>query len=376
MFGTTVGQGIGSNIPSQLTKRKPSKKAKKNIPRYHDYIADYGGCGHWRMLWPQMILNSLQSTIGSNTSAMILDDQFYRDLTSVKIQRQVTPNQLKFVKILREKANRLGFKLIYDIDDIFVIEDIPKYNAFRTAYEDPKLQQSAKEIMSLMDVVTVPSEPMKQYYSKFNNNVQLLKNYPPRFWLDGYYNHDNVMKSLVSSKRPRVVYSGSTAHFDVRNNNNGVDDFSHVVPLVQKTTDKYEWVFIGALPPNLKPLLRAGKIKLYEWCNIYNLPAFVSTLKAHAFIAPLNDNVFNRCKSDIKIIEAGGFGIPCICQDIVTYKEAPLKFKTGDELGDQLHTIFNNESTYSKHSKKYNNITKQRWLDDNYSNHINLISKK
>ena len=103
MFGTTVGQGIGSNIPNQLTERKPLKKAKKYLPRYHDYIADYGGCGHWRMLWPQMILNSLQSTIGSNTSAMVLDDQFYRDLTSVRVQRQVHQINLSLLKSSAKK---------------------------------------------------------------------------------------------------------------------------------------------------------------------------------------------------------------------------------------------------------------------------------
>lgn len=375
MFGTTIGAGRGNNIPNQITQVSKKQKKSKSM-RYHDYIADYGGCGHWRMLWPQMIINSTQKAIGSNTSAMILDDSFYRDIASVRLQRQVTPTQLKFVRFLREKADRFGFKILYEIDDIFVLEDIPKYNAFRKAYEDPELQKSAKEVVSIADLVTVPSQTMKEYYSKYNSNVHVLQNYPPKFWLDGYYDQSDVVSSLASATRPRIVYSGSTAHYDVKNKNKGVDDFSHLIDLVKNTTDKYEWIFIGGLPPPLHQLYKSGKIVLHEWCNIYNLPAFLSSLHVNAFIAPLYDNAFNQCKSDIKIIEAGGLGVPCICQDIVTYANSPLKFTTGDDLADQLNLILNDVSLYTKYSREYNEITNQRWLDDNYEKHLKLFGKK
>jgi len=373
MFGTTVGQGVGSQVPNQMKKTSQKKKKPLDV-RYHEFLADYGGCGHWRVIWPQMILNSTQSIIGSHTSSMILEDSFYRGLNSVRLQRQVTPVQLKFVKHLRTLSDRHGFKLIYEVDDIFVLEDIPKYNSFRTAYESPKLQESAKQIISMVDLVTVVSEPMKSYYSQYNKNIQIVPNYPPKFWLDGHFDPSSLIESAMSTTRPRVMYSGSSAHFDIQNNNNGVDDFSHLVDAVIKTADKYHWVFIGAIPPPLHGLYRDGKLELHEWCNIYNLPAFISTLNINAFIAPLHDNVFNQCKSDIKIVEAGGFGIPCICQDIITYKDSPLKFKTGDELIDTLDYVLSDIDVYSKYSREYNNITKSRWLDDNLDKFTKIFS--
>ena len=47
MFGTTVGKSVGSKIPNQV---KSTNSKKKKQPRFHDYLADYGGCGHWRLI--------------------------------------------------------------------------------------------------------------------------------------------------------------------------------------------------------------------------------------------------------------------------------------------------------------------------------------
>ena len=375
MFGTTIGSSIGSNIKQEVVYKQ---KKKNQQPRYHEYIADYGGCGHWRLLWPQMLLNSTQKIVGSNSSTMILEDTYYKGLSAVRVQRQVTPVQLDFIKVIKEKSKRLGFKLLYDIDDIFVLEDIPKYNAFRGAYDNAKLQASAKKIMSMADTVTVPCEEMKSYYEQYNKNVKIIKNYAPKFWLDNLYDKDKVLQewgNTTKKKKPKIMYAGSAAHYDVKNNNNGIDDLSHVLDVIRKTKNDYEWIFMGAIPPGLTDLARAKKITVYTWQNIYNLPRFVKDLNVNIFIAPLNDNVFNRCKSDIKILEAGAYGVPCICQDLPTYKQSPLKFNTGDELHDHIKSLLGDVDVYMNMSKKYNDILQDRWLDDKLDEYMDLFKK-
>lgn len=373
MFGTTVGSSIGSNVNKKVVY-KQSKKPR--TPRYHDYVADYGGCGHWRMLWPQLLLNSTQKAVGSNSSTMVLEDSFYRGLSAVRAQRQVTPQQLDFMKLVKDKSNRLGFKLLYDIDDIFILDDIPKYNAFRKAYDDKKLQESAKTILGMVDKVTVPCEQMKEYYEQYNKNVSVVQNYAPKFWLDNLYDTDKVYQewsNITKDKKPKIMYAGSTAHFDIKNLNNGVDDLSHVVDMIKKTKNDYEWIFMGAIPPRLHDLAKEKKITVYTWQNIYDLPRFVKDLNVNIFIAPLNDNIFNRCKSDIKILESGAYGIPCICQDLPTYIHSPLKFTTGAELHDLIKQLMNDVDLYMSMSKKYNDILQDRWLDDHMDKYLNLI---
>jgi glycosyltransferase involved in cell wall biosynthesis len=50
---------------------------------------------------------------------------------------------------------------------------------------------------------------------------------------------------------------------------------------------------------------------LFEYCEGYN--------EMDVVLAPLADNEFNRCKSQLKMIEAGYFGRPVICSEVIPY---------------------------------------------------------
>jgi hypothetical protein len=59
------------------------------------------------------------------------------------------------------------------------------------------------------------------------------------------------------------------------------------------------------------------------------------------FIAPLQDNNFNKSKSDIKFVESAILGTPCMCQDLVTYSSAPdfLRLTTAEDLEDKIQKL-------------------------------------
>ena len=81
--------------------------------------------------------------------------------------------------------------------------------------------------------------------------------------------------------------------------------------------------------------------------------------------APLIDSNFNRAKSDLKFIEGCCMGLPTICQDMVTYKNAFHKFKTGSELIDQIKFLTKDRKKYIAESKKARRFGETRWLEDN-----------
>jgi hypothetical protein len=85
-------------------------------------------------------------------------------------------------------------------------------------------------------------------------------------------------------------------------------------------------------------------------------------------IAPLQDNPFNKSKSDIKYIEACILGIPVICQNMVTYKDAMLKFNSGDELLDMIASTLKNKPKYRKMSLDMRAVGETRFLE----NHDNI----
>ena len=391
MLQTTTGiaQAHGSIIghPSDLFDHKKPEKKFSVTPPEHDldrslnYYADFSGCGHWRMIWPEILLNGYQKCIVHGSTAMILDPRHYDHIKTVRVQRQASNAQVDFVKFLRSiKSSRNNFNLIYEIDDVLFHEDIPKYNKFRAAFVDPEIRNAALSIMNMCDEITVTCDYMKEYYKQKTNhpNITVIQNYMPRFWMDCFYDEKqlsiNYDKSIKKRKRPRVLWAGSGAHFDVTNDTNFNDDFRHVIESVIKTRKKYQWVFLGAYPLLLKSYVTAGDIEYHPWASIYEYPRVKHSLKTNVMVAPLQDNPFNNSKSDLKYIEGSAFGQPVICQDISTYSNALHKFNTGDEMIDQIDNVLKDKTIYMKSCRKARASISDRWLEDNIQKYAELYS--
>ena len=110
--------------------------------------------------------------------------------------------------------------------------------------------------------------------------------------------------------------------------------------------------------------------------RLYTYPEKIASLNVNAMVAPLQDNTFNKAKSDLKLIEASCYGIPIACQDLVTYADAPFKFKTGDEMIDQLDDILGKKGRYMNLSAKFRKIAEDRWLelDKNIDKYVELYT--
>ena len=355
-----------NNIKPQINQ-KLEKSPETQLPRFLNYYADYSGCGHWRMIWPEQVMNAHNKAVVHGTTVMNLDIRSYTQAKAVRIQRQATPNQLEFVKWLRKLSDQQGFRMIYEIDDICFHEDIPDYNKYKTAFTDPKIRQSSQAIMEMCDEMTVTCPFMRDYYaSKTNNkNVTVIPNFMPKFWIGGKSDINRTMESYEKNKRkPRILYAGSGAHFDVENRTKFRDDFEHVNQVIRQTVDKYQWVFMGAHPLPIRDLIQNGKVEFHPWKRLYEYGQGLYDLNVNMVVAPLQDSTFNRAKSDLKYIEACALGLPIACQDICTYENAPIKFTTGDEMIDQINTTLSDRKRYKSLCKKASQYADTRWLED------------
>ena len=356
------------NQPVQFQQPvKPPEPNENQLPRFLNYYADYSGCGHWRMIWPEQVMNAHSKACVHGTTVMNLDERYYVQTKGVRIQRQATPQQLQFVKWLRQLADKNNFRLIYEIDDICFSEDIPDYNKYKTAFTDPTIRQSAQEMMSICDEITVTCPFMRDYYrdKTGNKNVTVVPNFMPKFWIDRFYDNSRSMESYDRNKRkPRILYAGSGAHFDVEQRVKFKDDFHHVNDVIRKTVDKFQWVFLGAHPLPLMDLVRSGKVEFHPWKKLYEYGKGLYDLNVNMLVAPLQDNIFNRSKSDLKYIESCALGLPIACQDMCTYENAPIKFKTGDEMINQIEYTLQDRKRYKALCRKGRQYADTRWLED------------
>ena len=361
-----IKTGLPFGLNQQPKPPPPPQPKELNLPRFLNYYADYSGCGHWRMIWPEQVLNAHTKAVVHGTTVMNLDPRYYVMAKSVRIQRQATKQQLEFVKHLKEISKQNGMRLIYEIDDICFKEDIPDYNKYKPAFENPEIRESSQAIMSLCDEITVTCKFMKDYYTEKtgNKNITVIPNFMPKFWMGNYFDLKKNMDNLDKyKKKPRILYAGSGAHFDVDNRVKQKDDFHHVVEIIRKTVNKYQWVFLGAFPLPLMDLIKGGKIEFHHWKRLYDYPESISNLNVNMMVAPLQDNVFNKSKSDLKYIEACAYGLPIACQDIVTYENAPIKFKTGEEMIDQIDLTLGDVNKYKSICKKGRQYADTRWLE-------------
>lgn len=349
------------------TDSPPVSMPGSDLMRAVYYGADLGGCNAYRMGFPAFYMNYNEKAIINELSSMVIDPRFYNGLSSVTFQRQASDVQKAFLKFIKSGARELGFKIIYEIDDIVFKEDIPDFNACKFAFEDDNVRRSIEEMMQIVDEITVTCNFMKQYYQAktSNMNVTVIPNYLPKFWFDRFYREEDVYKRFEEKKKkPWVLYAGSATHFDVMNKTGQNDDFSHVVNEIIKARKKFQFVFLGGYPYSLKPFIDNGEMLYYNWTKLLDMPNAMNSIGANITIAPLQDNIFNKAKSNIKLLESGALGLPCVAQNMCTYEMGDLLFNTGNDLIDMLEYVLKDENEYMKYSKKAREYTETMWLEN------------
>jgi hypothetical protein len=324
-----------------------------------------GGCGHYRMKFPAMCAQTMRRDIRIvESTKMIPLPEFYRDIRMVRVQRQVSDVQCEFLlKFLKPLSLKYGFWLCYEIDDVIGPDDIPMYNMGRDSYQQPSFKKNIKTMLNAVDYVTVTTEELKKYYHETfevpNENIIVIPNYLPRWWIGEAYDTDRIANRFDENKRKRhrIAIASSTTHFDVNGKNGYVDDFTHIVDFIKSTINKYEWVFIGGVPHGLKQEAQERKIEVHRGSDLLNYPRELSQKNIDVVVAPLLDNVFNRCKSNIKFLEMSALGIPCICQDLIPYQPyTDLLFNDANELQNQIDRVLSKKKDYMNVVKENRHI--------------------
>jgi hypothetical protein len=338
----------------------------KKIPYVIQYPADYAGCGFWRLLWPEFLLNMKNLATVSHTHIFLRDLHHYTSVKAIHIARQTNHYQYNFLKKIEHIRSRHNFRLIYDIDDIIVGEDIPDYNyAKKTFVNEPNF---SIDIMQMCDEITVSTQFLRDYYRAKTEhpNISVIPNSIPYFWMGYYHNEELILRNYRRHKnKPRILYAGSANHFFSEYcSPNTLDDFSHVREAILKNMHKYKFVFVGAMPLCLKDEIIKGNIEFYDWKTMDVYPNFLANLEINMWIAPLADNVFNKAKSDLKFLEASALGLPIACQDLCTYAVAPIRFQTGEQMIQKLDQTLENEEVFIKASRKGRELIQGRWLEN------------
>jgi hypothetical protein len=56
---------------------RPEQPPEAGLPRFLNYYADYSGCGHWRMIWPEQVMNAHSKAVVHGSTVMNVDPRYY-----------------------------------------------------------------------------------------------------------------------------------------------------------------------------------------------------------------------------------------------------------------------------------------------------------
>ena len=364
-----------------------SGKPQSAAPASHPYCvnifpADTTGCDFYRNFAPRETIEHCVGNIMFNTCRkFMVDENFFKGVNVNILQRQVNNSQCEYyLKFIIPMSRKCGSWIVYNIDDCIHKDDIPRYNKAWEVYQNDQYMDNVYRMLNQSDFVLVTTEELGQYYvDKFRVNpdsIVVIPNFVPRWWMGQFFDIERRMRAydkfVSKDKRPRIGLIGAPAHYDV-NNKNLDNDITPVLDYIKKTVKDYQWVIFGSIIPELSEFVKSGQIEYHGGIDILHYPAAVNALNLQFVVAPLADNTFNRCKSNIKLTEAWSLGIGCAGQNLPTYaKYTDDVFGNGDELDSVLKRRLESEKSFSEMLLSNYAKMDRWWLEGNIAEWLKL----
>ena len=352
--------------------------------------SDTSGVGRFRSVDPHIKLQNLYPNdfhVDIDYQPRLNDLNYWKKYQIVHFHRSVGP--IENCPSLVRSLQSLGIIVIADIDDYWLPT---KEHPIHQLIVENKIHTKIVENLKVADYVTTTTELFANEIRKFNKNVLVLPNAidpkEPQFneptldsekirvgWLGGSSHlHDlKLLDGMVSKLSPiqdKLQYY--VCGFDVRgtvteiNKETGEQTQRPIKP--QETVwVRYEEIFTNnykIISPEYKTYLDKFEegdypaIEKENYVRVWTRPVDSYARNYAKFdisLAPIKNHMFNRMKSQLKVIEAGFYKKALIASNIGPYtidlKHAlhQGKFTDGNAL---LVNESNNHSDWAKHVKK------------------------
>jgi hypothetical protein len=347
-------------------KQKLKKLKRPAKIGFHAYLGDTQGCGTIRCIYPGFLLNHVREQglqcISTYLMNYITDIDWYKPFTFVTFQRSATVGHLDLIKHFKKTVQkRYPIPVVYEIDDMLF--NIPKWNYASLYYN--QAEEVVKNIMRECDAMVTSTAKLKEVYSPYNDNITVIPNHLPKFvWGEIYPAHEYY----EDGKKIKILWGGSQNHFAMKqvtgDSVKGGDFGDGLLDFIKKTTDKYEWNFMGALPEELQDI--KDKIKFHPWKSVFEYPHALKDIEPDICLAPLRDDPFNHCKSNIKALEYTACGSVGIYSDVTPYKFQNVRAKTDEEFIYHIERLANDVDLRAKVFKKdYQRVKGQLYWEEN-----------
>lgn len=255
---------------------------------------DNSGCYLARTKWPAEMLGKEYS------AGFPTQDVRAKECKVIQLQRATHEFFLDWIP----QAQANGQKIIYDIDDNLF--EIPSYNPAFRPYNASLLKQT-RTIMSLCDIMTVSTEPLRDYLleKRIHKNIVVIPN---------FLHHLPDYREIPNDDKIVIGYHGTFTHSQ--------DFDSKLVFAIMDILKMYDNVYFTCIGYNPLKVKDHPKVTYHKFVDVNLFHDTLFDLNFDIGIAPLKDNIFNKCKSSIKFQEYSYCSTVTVASDVYPYTNA------------------------------------------------------
>ena len=284
--------------PSKMNWRPLS--SWRPVPTVLAHAADQQGCGHYRVIHPLEAMDReglIDGTLLWNQLSVTELERFSPD--SIVLQRQVGESQIEGMR--RMKAFSRAFK-VFELDDY--LPNLPMKSVHK-AHMPKDIVRALRRGLGYVDRFVVSTEPLAEAFAGLHDDIHVVHNRLDTLWWRGLHSQRRC------SAKPRVGWAGGASH---------TGDLEMIADVVKELAGEVEWVFFGMCPDKLRPYVH----EYHPGVPIREYPAKLAQLNLDLALAPVEQNLFNDCKSNLRLLEYGACGFPVICSDVLCYQGGEL----------------------------------------------------
>lgn len=270
--------------------------------------ADAGGCGFYRMEQPAKRYADLTKTpLGVLESGKRMPSlPQWADIIkqtgtdSILIARTFEDHQMTYWRSIKRAMPHI--RLVMDFDDL--LWNPCPHSSYKPT---PRILANLDDIARLSDVIVASTKPMADaIWHRYKKKAKILPNAVP----------GSMFKAPTarSSGKLKILWAGSATH---------QGDFFPVVDAVKATAKKYEWHFMGWMPDELREYAR-----FHKGVPMKDYHTALGGIGADVGIAPLAKTAFNKCKSNIKLLEYGALGMATVASAVYPYNPSAARLVT------------------------------------------------
>lgn len=375
--------------------------------------SDRTGVGYFRSTNPHIALENLYSdefSIDIDFEPQINNDEWLKQYDIIHYHRAL--GSYENMSELLDRLDKLGIISVMDLDDYWSPGvHHPAYHIIKASGLDKKILDNIKIARNITTTTPIFAEEIKKY----NKNVFVLPNavdpkekqFTPKpeksdririGWLGGssHLQDLEILNGVVSKLKSdgfmdkiQLVLCG----FDTRGTHTDIDSQTgeqrvRTITPMESVWYRYEKIFTDnytIISPEYKNFLM--KFSQEEYPNVANEPyrrVWTKPISTYASnynlfdisLAPIEENIFNKVKSQLKVIEAGFHHKAIIAQDFGPYKidlTNAIQYGGGfDEKanGILIETRKNHKDWYAALKKLIQNPEMISILQENLHNHV------